>query len=178
MLDARQIASTGGPAGVRGWLLVLCALLLVWQPISLGLSASGVLDALQFRGLPLALVLTLRLAVAALGIAAGIALLARRPRRSLAKAAIAASAATDVFVYSTPYYPSNRLPGDTVWYIAASLAYHGVLLGYLAALNPRSQYVLTGFLTGVDLDLFTCARCLSKMQRSRSTPAEDVWSGC
>ena len=122
----------GGPAGVGGWLLVLCALLLAWQPISLGLAASSVLEELPVRGLPLALVLALRLAVTALGIGAGIALLARRAGAVLlAKTATAASAATDLFVYSTAYYPSNRLPGDTPWYIAASLVYHGMLLGYL-----------------------------------------------
>jgi len=121
-----------GPAGVAGWLFVLCLLLLAWQPISLGLAASRVLDELPVRGLPLALVLALRLAVTALGIGAGIALLARRAGAVLlAKTATAASAAADLFVYSTPYYPSNRLPGDTAWYIAASLLYHGILLGYL-----------------------------------------------
>ena len=121
-----------GPAGVRGWLLVLCALLLIWQPLSLGLAASSVLDALPIRGLSLALVLTLRMLVAAMGIAAGLALAARRAAAvMLAKVALVASAATDVFVYSTPYYPNNRLPGDTVWFIAASLAYHGIWLMYL-----------------------------------------------
>jgi hypothetical protein len=132
MFRGTQTDPVRGPAGVRGWLLVLCALLLVWQPLSLGLAASSVLDALPVRGLPLALVLMLRLAVAAFGIGAGLALFALRPGAvTMAKAAILASAATDVFVYSTAYYPSNRLPGDTVWYIAGSLAYHGVLLGYL-----------------------------------------------
>ncbi len=121
-----------GPAGVRGWLLVLCALLLIWQPLSLGLAGSIVLDALPIRGLSLALVLTLRMLVAAMGIAAGLALVARRAAAvMLAKVALVASAATDMFVYSTPYYPSNRLPGDTVWFIAASLAYHGIWLMYL-----------------------------------------------
>ena len=84
------------------------------------------------RGLPLALVLMLRLLVTALGIAAGLALLARRGAAvALAKTALVASAATDLFVYLTPFYPNNRLPGDTVWYVAASLLYHGVWLAYL-----------------------------------------------
>jgi hypothetical protein len=120
------------PVGVGGWLVILCGVLLVWQPLNLAVSAASVLDALAFRGLPVALVLGARLLVAALGIAAGLALLSRRSGAVfLAKTAVIASAATDAFVYSTPYYPSNRLPGDTIWYIAASLAYHGVLLGYL-----------------------------------------------
>jgi hypothetical protein len=132
MVEPSQPEPIDGPAGVRGWLLVLCALLLIWQPLSLGLAASSVLDALPVRGLPLALVLTLRLLVTATGIAAGLALLARRAAAvTLAKVALVASAATDLFVYSTPYYPSNRLPGDTMWFIAASLVYHGIWLGYL-----------------------------------------------
>lgn len=126
MLDANR------REGVRGWLLVLCALLLVWHPLSLGLTASSVLDRLPVRGLPLALVLMLRLFVTALGIAAGLALLARRSAAvALAKTALVASAATDLFVYLTPFYPNNRLPGDTVWYVVVSLAYHGVWLAYV-----------------------------------------------
>jgi len=121
-----------GPTGVRGWLLVLCALLLIWQPLSLGLAASSVLQALPIRGLSLALVLTLRMLVTAIGIAAGLALAARRAAAvTLANVALVASAATDVFVYSTPFYPNNRLPGDTGWFIAISLAYHGIWLMYL-----------------------------------------------
>jgi hypothetical protein len=127
MLDASQRSP-----GVGGWLLVLCALLLVWHPLSLGLAASSVLDRLPVRGLPLALVLMLRLLVTALGIAAGLALLTRRGAAvALAKTALVASAATDLFVYLTPFYPNNRLPGDTVWYVAASLTYHGIWLAYL-----------------------------------------------
>jgi hypothetical protein len=121
-----------GPVGVGGWLLVLCVLLLVWQPLSLGLLASGVLDDLALRGVPLALVLVLRVIVAAFGIAAGLALVNRRPGAvALAKASLVASAATDVFVYATPYFPSNRMPGETPFYIAAALAYYIVWLAYL-----------------------------------------------
>jgi hypothetical protein len=50
---------------------------------------------------------------------------------TLGKAALVASAATDVFVYTTPYFPNNRMPGDTIYYVAASLAYHGAWLVYL-----------------------------------------------
>ena len=137
MLDASQSSPS-----VRGWLLVLCALLLVWHPLSLGLAASSVLDRLPVRGLPLALVLMLRLLVTALGIAAGLALLARRGAAvALAKTALVASAAIDLFVYLTPFYPNNRLPGDTIWYVAASLAYHFIWLVYLfRSTRVRSTY--------------------------------------
>ncbi|HWF86371.1 MAG TPA: hypothetical protein VG222_16035 [Vicinamibacterales bacterium] len=121
-----------GPVGIGGWLLVLCILLLIWQPLSLGLLASGVLNDLALRGVPLALVLSLRVLVTAFGIAAGLALLNRRPAAvTMAKASLIVSAATDVFVYLTPYFPSNRMPGETPFYIAASLAYYAIWLAYL-----------------------------------------------
>jgi hypothetical protein len=131
-----------GPTGVGGWLLVLCLLLLVWQPLSLGLVASSVLDALPVRGLPLALVLFLRLTVVAFGIAAGLTLLTRRPAAvPLAKASLAASAATDLFVYTTPYFPNNRPPGDTIVVVIVAMVYYAIWFGYLV----RSQRVRNTF---------------------------------
>ncbi|MBI3492238.1 MAG: DUF2569 family protein [Acidobacteria bacterium] len=119
-------------SGVRGWLLLLCRLLLVWQPLSLAVTASSALESLPLRGRPLAIILVVRVLVAALGIAAGLALQNRRAGAvGLAKIALIASAATDVFVYTTPYYPNNRPPGDTPFYIAASVAFCTVWLVYL-----------------------------------------------
>jgi|HubBroStandDraft_6_1064221.scaffolds.fasta_scaffold1034650_1 hypothetical protein len=123
---------SGAPSGVGGWLLVLCAWLMVWQPLSLGLVASSVLDALPVRGLPLALVLLARLLVTAFGIAAGLALLSRRlAALTMAKVSLVASAAMDVFVYTTHYFPNNRVPGDTPLFIAASLATYTIWVVYL-----------------------------------------------
>jgi hypothetical protein len=120
------------PAGPGGWLLVLILLLLVWQPLSLGLVASGVLGSLALRGLPLALILILRLLMAAFGIGAGLALLGRRAGAvTMAKASLVASAATDVVVYTTPYFPNGRPPGDTTIVLAVSLAYYFLWLLYL-----------------------------------------------
>jgi len=111
---------------------VLGLLLVVWQPISLGLVASGLLNRLAIRGWPFALVLALRVVVTAFGIAAGLALLGRHPAAvSMAKASLVASAATDVFVYATPYFPNNRMPGDTTIVLVASLAYYAFWLAYL-----------------------------------------------
>ena len=128
--------------GIGGWLFVLCALLLVWHPLNFALVAAGALEALPLRGTPLALVLAARLLVTAVGIAAGIALLARRPAAvTLAIAALALSAAADLFVYTTSYMPSNRLPGDTRWYVATSLLYHGAWLLYLVrSVRVRNTY--------------------------------------
>ena len=121
------------PEGVRGWLLLLCRLLIVFHPLSLAITASGALSAVAVRGTAVVLILILRLAVVGFGMAAGRALQTRQPGAvTLARLALLASAATDLFVYTTPYFPNNRLPGDTVYYVAASLAYHGAWLLYLA----------------------------------------------
>lgn len=119
-------------APLGGWLIVLCVLLLVWQPLNLGFAAASALEALPIRGLPLALVLCVRVVAAAVGIAAGLALAAGRPGAvTLAKAALIASAVSDMVVYGTPWFPNNRLPGTTPLYVAASLTYHAAWLVYL-----------------------------------------------
>jgi hypothetical protein len=130
------------PAGVGGWLLLLCRLLIVFHPLSLAVTASRALGSLSIRGAPVAMVLVLRLLVVALGIAAGRALQDRRPGAvTLARAALMLSAATDVFVYTTPYSPNSRVPGDTAFYVAASLAYHGAWLIYLfRSVRVRNTY--------------------------------------
>lgn len=77
-------------------------------------------------------VLVVRIIVTAVGVAAGIALSNRHAGAvTLAKISLISSGATDLFVYSTPYFPNNRIPGDTIYYVAVSLAYHGGWLMYL-----------------------------------------------
>jgi len=118
---------------VSGWLLLLCRLLIVFHPLSLAVTASGALNAVAVRGTAVVLILVLRLVVVGFGMAAGRALQTLQPGAvTLARLALVASAATDLFVYATPYFPNNRLPGDTVYYVAASLAYHGAWLLYLS----------------------------------------------
>ena len=129
-------------SGVGGWLLVLCLLLLVWQPLSLGLVASNELDSLGAAGRASTLVLVARLVVAGAGIAAGLALLGRRPGAvTLATASLGLSAASDVFVYTTRFFPSNRPPGSTPLYVGVSLAYS---IGWIAYL-VRSKRVRATF---------------------------------
>ena len=121
-----------GINGIRGWLLVLCAVLVLYQPLTLAVELSTALVALPIRGLPLGLMLAARLIVTAIGIAAGLALVGRRPAAvSLTKAALLLSAAMDQFVYATSIMPNNRLPGTTPWYAAASLIFYSVWLAYV-----------------------------------------------
>ena len=128
---------------VGGWLLLLCRLLVVFHPLALAVTASGALSALSVRGSAVALILILRLIVVGFGMAAGRALQQVQPGAvTLARAALLASAATDLFVYTTPYFPNNRPPGDTTYYVIASLAYHGAWLAYLArSKRVRATYV-------------------------------------
>ena len=126
------------PPSVRGWLLLLCGLLLVGQPVAIGLTASSVLDAVPLRGLQLALLLAARVLATGVGIAAGIAILRRGGHAlAVAKTGLTLSAVVDVVVYATPYFPNNRPPGETPLYLTASLAYYAIWMTYLT----RSQRV-------------------------------------
>jgi hypothetical protein len=80
--------------------------------------------------------------VTALTVAAGLALTNRQPGAvGLAKVALVLSAACDIFIYTTPYFPNNRPPGDTPIYVTVSLAYHTVWLVYLSrSARVRNTY--------------------------------------
>jgi len=120
------------PSGIGGWLLVLCLLLLIWRPVSSALVGSQALSVLSVRGPSLAVALAALTLVTAFGVAAGIALLARRGAAvRMAIAALLLSAALDLTIYTSSYFPSNRMPGDEFLYVAVSLIYHGAWLTYL-----------------------------------------------
>ena len=119
--------------GARGWLLVLCGCLAVWQPINFAAAAAAALPALSVRGWPLGLLLAVRLAVTALGAGAALAIVDHRPTAiALTRAALVLSALTALFVYATSIFPNNRMPGDTPLYVAWTLLYHGGWLLYLS----------------------------------------------
>jgi hypothetical protein len=109
----------------RGAMLVLCVLLIAGHPVRLALVTAVAISALPVRGAPLLIVLLVRLVVTAFGVAAGRALASSRPAAvGMAQTALVLSALMDVFVYTTSYFPNNRMPGDTPFYLAASLGYH------------------------------------------------------
>jgi hypothetical protein len=117
---------------VNGWLLVLCMLLLVWAPFDTAFSAARALEALPLRGPGLAVILMAQLIAVAVGIAAGLALLGRRPGAvAMANVALVTAAAVDVITYATPYYPNNRPPGDSTLILLGSLAYYAIWMLYL-----------------------------------------------
>lgn len=118
---------------IGGWLLVLCGCLAVWQPLNLAAVAAGAIAELPVRGWPLGALLALRVAIAALGLGAVLAILNRRPvALPLTKAALVLSGAMELLVYSTSFFPNNRLPGTTPFYMAWTVLFHGGWLLYLA----------------------------------------------
>ena len=138
------------PSGIGGWLGLLCRVLVLWQPLSLGVIASSALNSLSIRGLPLALVIIARLVVAAFGVAAGLALWRQRPGAvGLARASLLLSAGTDVFVYATPYFPNNRPPGDSALILAASLVVRH-LADVSLALEARATDILSRAVRALD----------------------------
>jgi len=127
-----ELIEEGTPAAVTGWLRVLAMLLTVWEPVSFAAAAAGSFNAIAVRGVPVVLVLILRLCATAACVAAGRALLDRRPSApSLARIALAVSLAAKVFAAVTPFFPSNRLPGETTVYVVGTVTYYGVWLAYL-----------------------------------------------
>lgn len=135
---AGQTAPPLGP-----WLRLLSFLLMVWGPVELALVTASALSALPVRGPLLALVIVFRLGVTAFGIAAGLALVARRPGAlAFTRASLLLTAATDTLVYLTPIFPSNRMPGDERWYVGATLLYAAAWLIYLAR-SRRARQIFT-----------------------------------
>ena len=127
---------------VGGWLRLLCVLLTFWEPVLFAAAAVTSMNAIQVRGGAVALVLAVRFGATALSVAAGRALQDRRAAGvGLAKAALALSAAVQLFATFSPYYPSNRLPGDAPLYAAAIVAYYAGWLLYLI----RSKRVAATF---------------------------------
>jgi hypothetical protein len=126
-------AETPRSAGsARGWLLLLCGWLAIWQPLNFAAAAAEWIAALPVRGWPLGILLAVRLAVTAVGLAAARALWdCHDGARALARAAVLLSAAFQLVVYATAIAPNNRVPGDTPVYVSVTVLVHGGWLLYL-----------------------------------------------
>jgi len=112
---------------------VLALLLTVWEPVSFAASAAGSFNAIAVRGFPVVAVLVLRLGATAVCVAAGRALLDRRMSAPLlARIALVLSLAVTLFSAVTPFFPNNRLPGETAVYVVGTVAYYGAWLAYLS----------------------------------------------
>jgi len=131
------------PENIGGWLLVLCVVLLLWQPAQFALAASTTINAVGVRGAGMFVVFLARLVVTAFGAAAGFAIMRRRQAAiRMTITALIAIAVLDVFVELTSFFPSNRLPGDAPFYAAASAIFHGGWAIYMTR-SARVRRTLT-----------------------------------
>jgi hypothetical protein len=119
--------------GARRWpLLILSALLVVWEPLSFALFASSVVTRLMTRGAAAFVLLGLRLAIVSIGVAAGLSLWNERPGALvLARAAIALSVGGLLITTSTSALPDNRPPGTALPTTVALVAYNAAWFAYL-----------------------------------------------
>ena len=116
----------------RGWLFLLCRILIVYEPALLALTLAPIVSSIAIRGWLVAAVLVARLLVAGLSVAAGLTLRDVRPHGvKLARAALLASGAMGLVILNTRILPSNRIPGDDALYSVALVAHHGAWLIYL-----------------------------------------------
>ena len=115
-----------------GWLLVLCAVLLVWQPLTFALEAASTLQTLGMRGAAGAVELAAHAGIAALSFAAGWALWQESPAGPLlATFAVAGWGLTGVQSLYWSVLPSNIFPSDRLPLAALTVAHACAWLVYL-----------------------------------------------
>jgi len=128
--------------GVGGWLLVLSRLLILWQPIIIGLTTAQALTAIAARGTIVILLVLARALAAALGLGAGLALNRRHHGAvRLTELSLLTSLTVEMLAYVTPSFPNNRGPGETPFWVLGTLLYYGGWLVYLR----RSKRVAVTF---------------------------------
>lgn len=108
----------------RGWLLLLCVILLVWQPLSFAVEAAGTLPTLGIRGVEAIVEIAAHGLVAAISFAAGWALWQASPAGPrLAAVALVVVGVTGVQSLYWTVLPSNVFPGDRLR-LAALIVLH------------------------------------------------------
>ena len=119
-------------ARAHGWLLLLGLLLAVGEPLTLALEVARLLPTLGMRGPAVVLLVLVRVGVTGFAVAAGLAILGRRPHAAgMATLALALLAAVSLVAVLTPILPTNRQPG-TEWPVAlAIVVYYVAWIVYL-----------------------------------------------
>ena len=119
-------------------LRLVAFLLIFWEPLGFAIAAAGAVNAIEVRGIGVGLVLLARFVATAFCVAAGRAIQGRRSTgMRLALVALPLSAVVQLFAALTRYFPSNRLPGDTPFYVAILIAYYGSAIVYLGVTSRR-----------------------------------------
>ena len=129
----------------RGPLLILCAYLVLWQPLNFAAELTATLSTLTMRGPAALLELSVHALVSAVSLAAGWALWMGNPSAPpLAVAAVAACGVASVQSLYWTSLPDDVMPGDRLPLAVAAIAHAAGWLIYLR----RSRRVHTLFPTG------------------------------
>jgi hypothetical protein len=113
-------------------LRLLAFLLVVWEPVSLSLAIAPILPTLAERGLLVGLALAVRVAVAGVAVAAGLALWNRTPHGiGLAIVALALSGVTQLAALLTPILPTNLAPDLRPVAVVVIVLYYGAWIAVL-----------------------------------------------
>jgi len=116
----------------RGWLLLLCVMLLLWRPLDFATELAAALPSLGMRGAVGAIELLAHGGVAALSVAAVRALGAAVPAGPrLATAALIASAVATVQSLYWSVLPHQTMPGDRLPLAILAVAHAAAWLVYL-----------------------------------------------
>jgi hypothetical protein len=115
---------------------VLAALLVVWEPLTLAVTAAAFLDRLGDRGWGAIALLVVRLGITGFGVAAGRALWAGRPEAVvLTRWATGLNLAANVVTLTTSLWPSLYAPGVRGPVITVTIAWY--TLWFLWALRQK-----------------------------------------
>jgi len=113
-------------------MLLLALLLAVGEPLALAQEVARLLPTIGMRGPAVALLVLARIGITGLAVAAGLAILGRRPHAvGMAKLALVLVAAVSLVAVLSPILPSSRMPGFTGPIAAAIVVYYGAWLLYL-----------------------------------------------
>jgi len=126
-----------------GWLLLLCAYLGMWRPLTLASEVSATLGSFGMRGPVGAAELLAHAAVTALAVAAGWGLWVGNPRAPVfAEVALVACAAASVQSLYWTRLPHNTMPGDRLPLALAAIAHAAGWITYLRkSRRVRSLFV-------------------------------------
>jgi hypothetical protein len=117
---------------VRGWLLLLCILLTLWNPGTLALVAAARVESAGTTSTLALVLLGIRFVVTSVGVAAGLALWRKRPGAvTLAKASLMLSAVEVVGRLSTRVGLSDASPGTRLPLALALIVYNSAWFLYL-----------------------------------------------